>query len=169
MTRIKGMKFVRLQIFIFLIIFSPFNYAVEKIVHNSANWQVVLIQDDFTDELQCALLSTVKRNIIAFYNKYQVLVFAVSSDIAGVGVKYRVDKNKAVSLGSTVSEHGAKQFHIHGQDYDDIVSAFKNGTSVRYLIYSANPFVDDDDGAASLVGFTKAYALSSACNYKPIN
>jgi len=139
-------------------------FAKSRVEKVSKDWMVYHIIDDFDDSKSCIVLTTNRKPNITIFLKEKKAVASISDNINGIGMLYRVDKNKSVELG--YKRHSETRYNIYpieGDEYSKMIESFKKGNKLVYKVYSSNQFIHNKTGKITLKGFTKAYNIAKEC------
>lgn len=140
--------------------------AKDTVIETTSGWELVFTTDDFDDNVKkCSLVSKnyAKKDIAGLVitninNQNERQVISSSGSFLGSQLVYRVDKNDSVYLNGYTIEAN--------KDYDNLVTAFKNGKEVKIKVTPKNQFANTATDTISLEGFGRLYKLAETCNYK---
>jgi len=169
---------MNIKIFLVLIVSLVPNLtkAESEIVKVNSNWLVLVKVDDFTDEKVCTVLPN-NRNYSSIERIYiranssnpddnAVAIIGSGEHINDIGLKYRVDKNPPVQLGYRFkSSVYSDMYMVEGDDYEEMISAFKSGNEVIYQFTSKKRPANNKKYEFNLLGFTEAYNFARKCDH----
>ena len=148
-----------------LLAISSLLVAKSVVKEESSGWKLVFETDDFNDNVKtCNLVSKnystkdIAGLLIADINnqnKKQVVAF--SGSFLGSELVYRVDTNASVYVGGYFIQANA--------NYDNLITAFKNGKEVKIKVTPKNQFVNESMDTISLDGFERLYKLAETYSY----
>ena len=155
------------RLFLVVAIFSiypPVFSAEENLNKVSKDWWVISNIDDFTDKKSCYVVSSTflqGKPAIAFYTKKRIAIGFLNLKVNIAGIKYRVDKNPTVQLGSTSNEDDTYQ--IKFDEDDEILKDVKGVNTVIAELTPDNRFMDNKKIKLSLSGFSQTIKTSLNC------
>lgn len=173
---------ILLYCFFLVLSFSAHSNQI-RLIYTDSQWVIIVNKDKFTDELVCGLISAnvderkagvldldgesnYARISIFPGRENKLLIAGTSKELYGVGLRYRVDRGKAVTLGDSHPTSGSKPLGVVGDDYNQLIGALKNGKQFIFRAFVNSPYYKFKDSDAPLIGFTEAYNLAEKCEYK---